>query len=631
MIRILEKKVADKIAAGEVVERPSSIVKELLENSIDAKSSKITIEIKDGGKSYIRVSDNGIGIEKAEVSLAFFRHATSKIVSERDLESISSLGFRGEALASISAVSKVEIITKSKNETSASRTVLWGGEILEHASFGAPQGTSIIIRDVFYNTPARLKFLKSQKSEASAIIELVSNVAIAYPNIRFMLINNDKILFSTNGKGRLIDVISTLTSSVDASKLLSIDYKEDGVYVYGLTSIPSFTKASKKSQIFFVNGRVVNSKVIEKGLYKAYRDRVFEGRHPISYIFVEVEPEKLDVNIHPNKKEVKFDEENFISVAVENAIVSALNSQVAISTFEDSSFSSSDKIALKVSEDDSFNHSENNFFRREKNINLETSYTKYNNENIEDNTLSKEGKSQTEYNFDYDILKDYELNEKEKREKEELTLEVQAEIFSENEARSKKIFDFSKLNILGQVFGTYIQLVDEENIYLVDQHAAHERVFFEKFLKDYEDATIDRQVIFSPYVVTISNVQKEFESIWKDIINRCGYTLEEFGLREYRVVEIPMVFNIGESEKFLADFFDTFEESGSLIDKNISEKIATKACKAAIKGNMKMSNKEIEILLNQMEACKNPYSCPHGRPTFVKIEKKEIEKKFKRI
>ena len=302
MIRVLDKVVADKIAAGEVVERPLSVVKELVENAVDAGASAITIEIRNGGKAYLRVTDNGCGIPSEEVLLAFTRHATSKIVSDRDLERIQTLGFRGEALASIAAVSRTELLTKEAGSQLGKRVMIAGGTVLENTEAGCPDGTTVIVRDLFFNTPARLKFLKSDSTESSLIIDFVSRMALAYPEIRIRLINNGNILFSTNGKGDVRMNILTVYSREVADNLVPVHFEQEPIRVDGFVSQPGYSAPTKRNQIFFVNGRSVSSKVIEKGVNDAYRDRLFEGRHPAVFLFLQIAPEKLDVNIHPNKK-----------------------------------------------------------------------------------------------------------------------------------------------------------------------------------------------------------------------------------------------------------------------------------------------------------------------------------------
>lgn len=623
MIKVLDKKIADKIAAGEVVERPLSIVKELLENAIDAQSDKITVEIKNGGKSYIRVTDNGCGIEKKEVPLAFLRHATSKISTEADLDNIFTLGFRGEALASICAVSRVEMITKSNFEKSGSRLLIYGGEVIENSNVGAPDGTTVVVRDLFYNTPARMKFLRSDKGEASVIIELVGQLALAYPRIRFTMINNDKILFSTNGKGNRIEAIATITSIIEANNLIEISNSQDDISVVGFISKPSYSKASRKGQQFFVNGRIVNNKTIEKGLYSAYSDRLFENRHPIAYIFLNIAPSKVDVNVHPNKREVKFFDEEFICSFIKESAITALNSHMAITDVKGGDF-------YTVKNENTDNKSSKSYsmqFNRE--INDKVDYNKFveilsNGALQNEQSICDSKNISIEYTSPSKILNKYDETSTAENDK---SLEIQKEIFE----RSHVIFDFTRLEIVGQIFGTYIQLKDDESIYFIDQHAAHERVFFEEFLSRYRDNTFDKQLILTPFSIDVSHDIQSIQDIWMNILNKIGFGMCEFGVNTYKVEEIPMFFDIYQSEVFLKDFFDTVSELGDFDEKATLDKIASKACKAAIKGNSLLDEMEIKSLLRSLEKCTNPYSCPHGRPTFIRIDKREIEKRFKRV
>ncbi|MEG0157378.1 MAG: DNA mismatch repair endonuclease MutL, partial [Anaerovoracaceae bacterium] len=312
MIKILDKSVADKIAAGEVVDRPSSIVKELVENAIDAGATSIIAEIKNGGKSYIRITDNGSGIPQEETELAFHRHATSKITQAEDLDALETLGFRGEALASIAAVSRTELITKTKTSKTGTRLYISGGEITDKSSIGAEEGTTLIVRDLFYNVPARLKFMKSDSTESGLILNFMSQIALAYPQIKIRMISNNNILFNTNGKGDRLHTIATLSGKSQSQHLIPIFGQKDYLTLTGYVSGPGESKSNRKSQVFFVNGRVIHSKVLEKGIAHAYRDKLFEGRHPIVYLFLEVSGSTVDVNIHPNKKEIRFFNEDFV-------------------------------------------------------------------------------------------------------------------------------------------------------------------------------------------------------------------------------------------------------------------------------------------------------------------------------
>ena len=330
MIKVLEKNVADKIAAGEVIERPISIVKELVENALDAGADSIVVEIKNGGKSYIRVTDNGCGIPCEEAETAFLRHATSKIDSVSDLDAIDTLGFRGEALASISAVTRTELVTKTADSKTGTRLVLHGGTVIVNEQTGCPDGTTIVVTDLFYNTPARLKFMKTDSAESGLIIDFISQMALAYKDVKFRLINNGRILFSTLGDGNRLNTILRVYSDVDARNMVPVSFSEGGLQIEGYISTPAFSKTTRGSQIYFVNGRVVSSKVIERGVTAGYKERLFEDRYPVVYLFLRVDPHTIDVNIHPNKREVRFDEEALVTDFISRAIRSALASRDAV-------------------------------------------------------------------------------------------------------------------------------------------------------------------------------------------------------------------------------------------------------------------------------------------------------------
>ena len=330
MIKVLDKNVADKIAAGEVIERPISIVKELVENALDAGADNLVVEIKNGGKTYIRVTDNGCGIPCEEVETAFLRHATSKIETASDLDAIDTLGFRGEALASIAAVTRTELVTKTADRKTGTRLVLHGGAVILKEQTGCPDGTTIVITDLFYNTPARLKFMKTDSAESGLIIDFISQMALAYKNVKFRLINNGKILFSTLGDGNRLNTILRVYNDVDARNMVPVSFKEDGIEIEGYISTPAFSKTTRGSQIFFVNGRVVSSKVIERGVTAGYKERLFEGRYPVTYLFLHVDPHTIDVNIHPNKREVRFDHETLVTDFISRAIRDALSTKDAV-------------------------------------------------------------------------------------------------------------------------------------------------------------------------------------------------------------------------------------------------------------------------------------------------------------
>lgn len=609
MIRILDKSTADKIAAGEVVERPLSVVKELVENSIDSGAKKIVVEIKNGGKSYIRVTDDGCGIAADECEKAFMRHATSKIINAEDLNSISTLGFRGEALASIAAISRTELLTKTKESKTGSKLIIEGGQIIENTPVGCPDGTTMVIRDLFFNTPARLKFMRADSAESSSVIEFVTDIALAYPDIRIQMINNDKILFATNGRGNRGQTIATLTSSILADKLIPFIYEEEGITVEGYVSGPGESRSSRKNQVFFVNGRVIDSKVIEKGINRAYSDRLFEGRFPICYLFITVSPERMDVNIHPNKRQVRFYDEDAIINTVKKGIITALDSEEAVPTIKE-----------KLKPYNKIENKKDNPKEVRDAVDINSLLSNYEQTKESNKTIFEQNTVETP--------KEKEIVETQEQIKIAVQEEISKPIFTVTEP---KRFDFSSLQIHGQFFGTYIQLSDEETIYFIDQHAAHERIFFEKLMNQFQCREKHRQPLLIPITFEVSHADKEREDLWLTVLEDMGFSLDEFGPLSYRVSEIPMFMSMSEAEDFLSDFTDGIGTYEDIRDNKTLDKIATRACKAAVKANDYLSKEEIKQLITDLDKCNNPFSCPHGRPTFIKITKSDLEKRFKRI
>lgn len=596
MIRLLDKSVSDKIAAGEVIERPISIVKELVENALDAGADSVVVEIKNGGKSYIRVTDNGCGIPSEEAETAFLRHATSKISTAADLDAIDTLGFRGEALASIAAVTRTEVITKTKGSKTGTRLILHGGRVITKEKTGCPDGTTIIVTDLFYNTPARLKFMKTDSAESGLIIDFMSQMALAYKDVKFRLINNGRILFSTQGDGNRLNTILRVYHDVDSRNMVPVCHSEDGISVDGYISTPAFSKTTRGSQIYFVNGRVVSSKVIEKGVSEGYRERLFEGRYPVVYLFLHVDPHTIDVNIHPNKREVRFNEESMITDFIARAIRDALSSEDAVVD------------------------AGNIFKGRENSISSSKVY-----ERVFEPLREKTEEKQV---YIKQILSTIENPYKAKTESE-----------SESESESKipiyapkfKPFDFSQLKVTGVIFDTYITAVDESNFYLIDQHAAQERIFYEKLVGEYESAEKVRQPLLVPLVINVSLSVSENSFHWLDALSRMGFTVNEFGPGTFRITEIPMFMELSEAEDFINQFIENINERTDLSNSVVIDKLIMMSCKAAVKANDKLSGEEVKALINDLSSCINPFSCPHGRPTFIRLTRYEIEKMFKRV
>ena len=646
MIKVLEKHIADKIAAGEVVDRPVSIVKELVENAVDAGATSIVVEMKNGGKSYLRVTDDGCGIPSDQVETAFLRHATSKISNVKDLDAIGTLGFRGEALASIGAVSRTEILTKTRDSKTGTRVLFHGGEVLTHEQTGCPDGTTLIVTDLFYNTPARLKFLKSDSAESGMIIDFMSQMALAYKDIKFRLINNGNVLFATNGDGNRFNTIVRVYKNVDPKNLTAVNYEEGKLKLEGYISTPAQSKNSRSSQIFFVNGRVVHSKVMEKGLMEGYRERIFEGRHPVAYLFLETDPADLDVNIHPNKREVRFDKEADIIDFMTRAIRSCLNTEAAMvsgtSLFKENVAEYKEEakkekqvdiksfLSSKV-EEDTFEYKtpersepapvpKSEPVKPASPIRPITPITpivpvKPASPAAEKTALDTPVAAPAEHKPQTTIVK--------RQEPAEPKLTVKPAV--------QKPFDFDELMITGSIFNTYITAVSGDTFYLIDQHAAHERIFYEKLVKEYEEEEKARQPIMIPLIINVDLKTDEDKFSWLTALTKMGYTISEFGQGSYRISEIPTFMTLEEAEDFANDFIEQISDSTNLRNTVIIEKLIMKSCKAAVKGGDSLSLTELQALINDLKNCVNPFSCPHGRPTFVKLTKYEIERLFKRI
>lgn len=603
MIKLLNKSVADKIAAGEVVDRPLSIVKELVENSIDAGASAITVEIRNGGKTYIRVTDNGEGIAGDEVLLAFMRHATSKISTSDDLDRIHTLGFRGEALASIAAVSRVELITKKRSDKLGTRVNIEGGEQLEKVSTGCPDGTTLVISDLFFNTPARLKFMKNDSSETSLIIDFVSKIALAYPAIAIRLISNGVNLFTTQGKGDRFHTILTVFNKELGENLIPMSEVEGTKRMEGYISTPAYSKTNRKHQIFFVNGRVISSKTIETGLEEAYYDKLFEGRFPIGFLFIEVDPGKVDVNIHPNKKEVRFDDDREIKDFISHGVRKRLNTKESIPEIK-STFNTDVPIFTKSGIDLPV-------FKKPEKFGKSTS-----------------AESQVDIKQLLSTLRAKEENLT--RTGIEEVGSTSSILMKEENTLIYRPFDMKQLQLLGSIFQTYILATLEDSFYMIDQHAAHERIFYEKLMHQYKNSEKFTQHLLLPFVLDVSFAVKENALDWLEVLQETGYEIQEFGPKAYRISGIPAFMTFSEAQDFVNYFLENISEDVDLDNQKILDKIISNACKSAIKSGDSVSNEEIHALLAQLADCENPYSCPHGRPTFIKLTKYEIERMFKR-
>lgn len=647
MIRILDEFIADKIAAGEVIERPLSIVKELIENSIDAGSSQIVIEIKNGGKSYIRVTDNGSGIVSDEIELAFERHATGKISKLSDLDHINTLGFRGEALASITAISRLTVYSKTADSELGTKLKMQGGTTVSIEKTGMNTGTTMVVEDVFYNTPARRKFMKSDAAEATVIIDMIQKIAIYYSHIAFRLINNKQTIIATPGTGDMLTTIQSIYPSY--RELIEID----GDYVHGFISDPGSTKSNKRGQIFFVNGRYISSSTIEKGIIKGYGDRIFSG-HPICILFIEVNPETIDVNIHPNKKEIKFLHEEDIVKDIENAIKRVINSENTIpsamglrseGTFDTKASSAVDITASNAERLSSETYQDNSLKSDEKKstqVNIKSFLASKTRVSDITDTYTPDGLAESTQNCtDTDSVKggfeeanhnnsasnannnDVKIND---NAKDNAIIKKQIAI----KAPNVQAFDFDSLVYKGYLFDTYIIMQSTDIAYLIDQHAAHERIMYERFITMYNDSEHVSQPMLMPFSIETSSDVYAAERFWMDDLARLGFDIDDFGNNTFIVRGIPTYMDRGEAELFIHTYIEDPESRSDRGNTTVIDKLIMRSCKAAIKGNNKLSTMEIEELIEQLSNCVNPFSCPHGRPTFIRFTLSEISRAFKR-
>lgn len=643
MISVLDKNTIDKIAAGEVVERPSSIVKELVENAIDSGALAISIEIKDGGTSLIRVTDNGGGISKEEIKTAFLRHATSKIRRANDLFNIHTLGFRGEALSSISSIAKCEIISKPSTQLTGVRYVIEGGAEVSFEDVGAPVGTTLLIRDIFFNTPVRRKFLKSTSTETAYISELVEKFMLSNLDVSIRYIVNNQTKLQSSGNGDLKEVIYQIYGREVHKALIEVDYSEDDISIKGFIAKPEISRANKSQLIYFVNGRYVRDKHIIKAIEDAYADRMMQHKYPFAVLMIEIDTQSVDVNVHPSKMEIRFSDEAYIYEKVKKAIEVSLKNADMI---RQAGIDEEKKAAIK-----------RNFERLpepfEKNkLKLLTESDK----NITTANLSdkKEEFLKDLPSIDLSLKPDKVLPELkvdtiistfDKADLERESKQNNKEVIYENKVNEDKLqepavkqLEFldkkasKKRNIIGQIFDTYWIVEFDKSMYIIDQHAAHEKVLYERFLKQFEKEELSSQLISPATVISLSSTEADAVEKHLPSLKKLGFEIEHFGGREYSISAIPNILPSVNKEVWLRELISELLEVDSVKNtESILEKIASMSCKAAIKGNQKISFEEAKILIDELLELDNPYNCPHGRPTVIKMTKTEIEKKFKRI
>ncbi len=590
-INILDSNTIDKIAAGEVVERPSAVVKELVENSIDANADAVTIEIKDGGISFIRITDNGEGIDRSQVKKAFMRHATSKIKSVEDLISVTSLGFRGEALSSISAVGKVEFLTKTKTDFIGTRYVVEGGRECVFEDAGIPDGTTIIVRDLFFNVPARKKFLKSPSSEGNNITELIEHMILSHPNISFKYIYNGNVKLQSSGKNDIKSCIYNVYGRDIANGLIEVKSIRDDISIHGFIGKPELARATRNFEIYFVNNRFIKSTLIDRALEEAYKDYLMLHKYPTVFLYFEIPSHLIDVNVHPTKREIRFFEGEALKCYIVDVIKNALINKELIKEIVEEHH---EKPSVKESEInkepfETINHI------------IESSYNNYYSSEIE---KEDEGTD---------------INDK----NEQLTL------FDDKFISEESI---KKHRIIGQLFNTYWLIEFENKLFIVDQHAAHEKVNYERLIKKLRNNENCSQNIYPPIVVSLSNAEAQYVTKYNENFLNVGFTIEHFGGLDYTISTVPMELLSQNPADYFHEMLDELiEGKNSKETETVNLKIATMACKASVKGNMHLSVFEADKLISELLTLENPYNCPHGRPTIISFSKYEIEKMFKRI
>lgn len=683
-IQVLDQITVDKIAAGEVIERPASVVKELVENAIDAGADSITVEIRDGGISYIRVADNGCGIPREEVRKAFLRHSTSKIRTVEDLAGISSLGFRGEALSSIAAVTKTELLTKTADSEFGTRYVIEGGKEQTLEVAGASDGTSFTVRQLFYNVPARRKFLKTPMTEAGHVQDLMTRLSLSHPEVSFLFLNNGQEKLRTSGNGKLKDVIYNVYGREVASNLLEIEYEKNGFSIKGYLGKPVITRGNRNFENFFVNGRYVKSSMISKSLEDAYRDFSMQHKFPFAVLHFHVRGDEIDINVHPTKMELRFQRQQEVYNTVFEGVHRTLSEPELIQRAE-----VPDPLSVRKKEE-----SISPFLLRPKSgeKSLNSAGTRTQDSAAKDAPPS--GKAQERHaepaekapevrDEEYFIRKMKERVAAYHQRSSSAEVPPGGELFRSREKQTERIREQvnnfpkseppaslpdsaqtghtespeipeknqnpqqmdlfeekflkkdirSEYKMIGQVFDTYWLVEYNDSLYIIDQHAAHERVLYEKTLKGMKTREFTSQYLSPPIILSLSMQEAEILRKNMDRFTRIGFEIEHFGGEEFAVRAVPdNLFGIAKKE-LLLEMLDSLADglTTSMTPELIDEKVASMSCKAAVKGKNRLSAAEMDALIGELLTLENPYHCPHGRPTIIAMTRKELEKKFKRI
>lgn len=691
-IVLLDDSTINKIAAGEVIERPASVVKEIVENSIDAGATNITVEIKNGGISYIRVTDNGKGIMQDDMEIAFERHATSKIRSADDLDDVKSMGFRGEALASIAEIAKVELISKTAQSDNGYRVLIEGGKVLESSEYGCPNGTTITIENLFFNTPVRYKFLKKDFTESGYIEDVITRIALVHPEIAIRLVNTGKTIVQTSGNGDLKSVIYNIYGKDIAENLINIDYEYEGMRVSGVIGKPVISRSNRTNQLFFVNKRYVKDKTLSGAAEQGFKGFITIGKHGFLILNIDMDPHLVDVNVHPAKLEVRFQEDNKVFKAVYHAIKDGLsnvdlvantssidgidhpekNNNEKPETFNflnNTSFRDAIKPIERTSEiksqvansvDEKFEDVMSRINKIQNMINItnkvepktETTEAQIPEEKIVENktyetqnsainleNTKSEGTEkidETQFMDMYEkmfgtAVKKNEVSEKvedEVKEFQPITKNDNISVFEDNTEYKLQ----PEYKYIGIAFNTYIIIEIKQDLYIIDQHAAHERIMYEKIKKNYyNENDKDSQLMLLPDIITLTNKEMGIYKDNREMFRKAGFMVDEFGENTIKLSGVPTILLDLETKELFLEALDEINTVARTARQEIEEKfIATVACKAAVKAHMVLERQEVEALLNELLVLPNPFTCPHGRPTAIRMTKNDIEKKFSR-
>ena len=683
-IHVLDSRTIDRIAAGEVVERPASVVKELVENAIDAGSTAITVEAKEGGIEFIRVTDNGCGIEREQLPTAFLRHATSKIEDADDLNHIASLGFRGEALSSIAAVSRVEIITKRKENLTGTRMVLEGAKEQSIDEIGAPDGTTFLMRNLFFNTPVRRKFLKQPATEGSYITDLMEHLALSRPDISFKFVLGNQTRFHTSGNGDLREVIYRIYGREIAAQLVPIQIEENGIKVEGYLGKPVLVRSNRNFEIYFINGRFIRSGVIAKAIEEGYKQYLMQHKFPLCVLHITMDTETVDVNVHPSKMDVRFSDGMAFARMLSEKIATTLRNREMI---PDASLEDEKSIQKKEQEDrkaswkehtpEVFEKKREESYRvmeaakyeavpkdrrefiqkpiwQETHAGIQTSLRKP--ESVSEQTeVQSAAPAATPESKEDDFFVEAAPPEETKTSvqvpettaadaaqpaapTQEATVETEPEVANAQqlnlfEEKMLSMQNRSRYRIIGQVFDTYWLIQFEDKLFIIDQHAAHEKVKYERLMKQFHEKSVVSQRLMPPIIVSLTGQEESILHTYEDAFAQLGFEIEAFGGNEYALRSVPVdLYGCSERELFLAVLDELSQETGNRGSfQVIEEKIASMSCKAAVKGNNRLSLQEAEQLIDELLTLDNPYNCPHGRPTIITMTETDLEKKFKRI